>query len=124
MNKVLSLVLFLGTINASKGFIFTPRLPVGNQTAITIDFSSDVIIKANLAADLTFTLSNFVYGKVVEVWLTNTSGSTRTVTHGCSAINSSENSTTFSMASTSSAYLKYFSIDGDLANTFVAVQSA
>jgi hypothetical protein len=115
---------FLGTVNPSKGFIFTPRLPVGNQTAITIDFSSDVIIKANLAADLTFTLSNFVAGKVVEVWLVNTSGSTRTVTHGCSAINSSENSTTFTMASTSSAYLKYFSIDGDLANTFVAVQSA
>jgi hypothetical protein len=115
---------FLGTVNPTKGFIFTPRLPVGNQTAITIDFSSDVIIKANLVADLTFTLTNFVYGKVVEVWLTNTSGSTRTVTHGCSAINSSENSTTFSMASTSSAYLKYFSIDGDLANTFVAVQSA
>ena len=115
---------FLGTVNPTKGFIFTPRLPVGNQTAITIDFSSDVIIKANLAADLTFTLTNFVYGKVVEVWLTNTSGSTRTVTHGCSAINSSENSTTFTMASTSSAYLKYFSIDGDLANTFVAVQSA
>jgi hypothetical protein len=115
---------FLGTVNPTKGFIFTPRLPVGNQTAITIDFSSDVIIKANLAADLTLTLTNFVYGKVVEVWLVNTSGSTRTVTHGCSAINSSENSTTFTMASTSSAYLKYFSIDGDLANTFVAVQSA
>ena len=117
-------VTFTGTVAPERGFIFTPRLPVGNQTAITIDFSSDVIIKANLAADLTFTLTNFVYGKVVEVWLTNTSGSTRTVTHGCSAINSSENSTTFTMASTSSAYLKYFSIDGDLANTFVAVQSA
>jgi hypothetical protein len=115
---------FLGTVNPTKGFIFTPRLPVGNQTAITIDFSSDVVIKANLAADLTFTLTNFVAGKVVEVWLINTSGSTRTITHGCSATNSSENSTTFTMASTSSAYLKYFSIDGDLANTFVAVQSA
>jgi hypothetical protein len=115
---------FLGTVNPTKGFIYTPRLPVGNQTAITIDFSNDVIIKANLVADLTFTLTNFVAGKVVEVWLINTSGSTRTITHGCSATNSSENSTTFTMASTSSAYLRYFSIDGDLANTFVAVQSA
>jgi hypothetical protein len=115
---------FLGTVNPTKGFIYTPRLPVGNQTAITIDFSSDVIIKANLAADLTFTLTNFVHGKVVEVWLVNTSGSTRTITHGCSSTNSSENSSTFTMASTSSAYLKYFSIDGDLANTFVAIQSA
>ena len=115
---------FLGTVNPTKGFIFTPRLPVGNQTTITIDFSSDVIIKANLASDLTFALTNFVYGKVVEVWLTNTSGSNRTVTHGCSALNSSVNSTTFTIPATSSAYLKYFSIDGNLANTFVAVQSA
>jgi hypothetical protein len=65
-----------------------------------------------------------VAGKVVEVWLTNTDGSNRTVTHGCSATNSSENSTTLTMASTSSAYLRYFSIDGDIANTFVAIQSA
>ena len=116
-------VTFTGVVNPVKGFIFTPRLPVGNQTTITIDFSSDVVVKANLAADLTFTLTNFVFGKVVEVWLTNTGGLTRTVTHGCSAINSSVNSTTFAMASTSSAYLRYFSIDGDLANTFVAIQS-
>jgi hypothetical protein len=115
---------FLGTINPVKGFIFTPRVLPGVQTAITIDFSSDVIVKASLTNDLTITLSNYVYGKVVEVWLTNTGGSTRTITHGCTATNSSENSTTFTMASTSSAYLKYFSIDGDNANTFVAVQSA
>jgi hypothetical protein len=115
---------FLGTINPQKGFIYSPRIPAGNQTAITIDFSTDVIIKANLAADLTVTLTNFVYGKVVEVWLVNTSGLTRTITHGCSSINSSENSTTFTMPSTSSAYLRYFSIDGDLANTFVAIQHA
>jgi hypothetical protein len=115
---------FLGTVNPDKGFIFTPRVLPGAQTAITLDFSSDVIVKASLTNDLTFTLSNYVYGKVVEVWLTNTSGSTRTVTHGCLATNSSENSTTFTMASTSSAYLRYFSIDGDNANTFVAIQSA
>jgi hypothetical protein len=117
-------VTFTGVVNPTKGFIFTPRLPIGNQTTITIDFTNDVIIKANLAADLTVTLSNFVFGKVVEVWLTNTSGLTRTITHGCSSINSSENATTFTMPSTSSAYLRYFSIDGDLANTFVAIQSA
>jgi hypothetical protein len=117
-------VTFTGLVNPTKGFIFTPRLPVGNQTTITIDFTNDVIIKANLAADLTVTLTNFVFGKVVEVWLTNTSGLTRTITHGCSSINSSENSTTFTMPSTSSAYLRYFSIDGNLANTFVAIQHA
>jgi hypothetical protein len=117
-------VYFTGVVEPEKGFIFTPRLPVGNQTAITIDFTSDVIIKANLTADLTVTLSNFVFGKVVEVWLTNTGGLTRTITHGCSSINSSVNATTFTMSPTSSAYLRYFSIDGNLANTFVAIQAS
>jgi hypothetical protein len=58
----------------------------------------------------------------VEVWITNTSGSNRTVTHGCLAVNATVNSTTFTIPATSSAYLRYFSIDGDNANTFVAVQ--
>jgi hypothetical protein len=82
------------------------------------------LIKANVAADCTVTLSNYVAGKVVEVWLTNTSGFTRTITHGCASTNSTENSTTFTMPATSSAYMRYFSIDGDNANTFVAVQHA
>jgi hypothetical protein len=60
-------------------------------------------------------------GKVVEMWLTNTGGLGRTVTHGISATNSTTNSTTFTIAGTSSAHLKFFSIDGDLANTFVSV---
>jgi len=115
---------FSGVVNPQKGFIYTPRLPVGAQTAITIDYSTDSMIKANCAADVTISHSNFVSGKVVYVWLTNTSGLTRTITHGCSAINSTTNSTTFSMSPTSSAHMKFFSIDGDLANTFVTVSYA
>jgi hypothetical protein len=115
---------FTGTVAPDKGFIYTPTVLVGNQTAFTIDFSTTSMIKATLAADCTISLSNYVYGKVVEVWLTNTGGLTRTITHGCTATNSSENSTTFTMPGTSSAYLRYFSIDGDLANTFVAIQHA
>ena len=117
-------VTFTGVVNPQKGFIYTPRIPAGNQTAITIDYASDSMIKANLVADLTFSHTNFVTGKVVEVWLVNTSGLTRTVTHGVSAINSTKNSTTFTIPSTASAYLKYFSIDGDLANTFVTITNA
>lgn len=115
---------FTGVVNPEKGFIYSPRVPVGNQTALTINFATDVIVKANLAADLTVSFTNYTYGKVVEVWLTNTGGTQRTITHGCSAINSTINSTTFTMPATSSAYLKYFSVDGDLANTFVTVQHA
>jgi len=115
---------FTGTIKPDKGFIYTPTVLVGAQTAFTINFATTSLIKATLTADLTISLSNYVYGKIVEVWLTNTGGLTRTVTHGCTATNSSENSATFTMPATSSAYLRYFSIDGDNANTFVAIQHA
>lgn len=115
---------FSGVVNPEKGFIFTPRSPAGNQTAITIDYNTDVIIKANLVADLTVSHTNFIAGKSVEVWLTNSGGTQRTVTHGISAINSTTNSLTFSIPATSSAYMKFFSIDGDLANTFVTVTNA
>jgi hypothetical protein len=117
-------VYFTGVLAPQKGFIYSPTMLVGNQTAFTIDFSTTSLIKAELVADLTISLSNYNYGKVVEVWLTNTGGTQRTVTHGCSALNSTTNSTTFNMAATSSAYLRYFSINGDLANTFVSVQYA
>jgi len=115
---------FTGVVEPQKGFIYTPRIPVGNQTAITIDYQTDSMIKANLVADLTVSHSNFITGKVVEMWLVNTGGTARTVTHGISATNSTTNSTTFSIPATSSAYLKFFSIDGDLANTFVNVVHA
>jgi hypothetical protein len=112
-------VTFTGTVEPQKGFVYTPRVLVGAQTAITIDFRNDSMIRATLTADLTVSLSNYIAGKVVEVWLTNTGGTGRTVTHGCSATNSSENATTFTIPATSSAFIRYFSIDGDLANTFV-----
>lgn len=115
---------FVGTVKPEKGFIFVPAILVGSQTAFTIDFSTTSLIKANIAADCAITLSNYVPGKVVEVWITNTSGSNRTVTHGCSAQNSTENSTTVTLSATSSAYLRYFSIGSDGANTFVAITAA
>jgi hypothetical protein len=115
---------FTGTVKPDKGFIYTPRVPAGNQTAITINYLTDSMIKANLVADLTISHSNFVAGKVVEVWLVNTGGTSRTVTHGLTSTNSTTNSTTFTIAATSSAHLRFFSIDGDLANTFVAATYA
>lgn len=115
---------FTGTVAPQKGFIYSPTILVGNQTAFTIDYSTTSLIKATLVADLTISHSNYVAGKVVEVWLTNTGGPARTVTHGCTATNSTTNSTTFTMSGTSSAYLRYFSIDSDNANTFVTIQYA
>jgi hypothetical protein len=114
-------VTFDGTVYPAKGFIYDPREFAAAQTAVTIDFANDVVLKANCAADITFSFSNYTAGKQVEVWLTNTSGLSRTVTHGCSSINSTKNSTTFTLASTSTAWLKYYCVNGDLANTFVTI---
>ena len=115
---------FTAANNALLQIYPTVRIPAGNQTTLTIDYSVDTIIKANLVANMTISHTNFVAGKAVEVWLVNADSSAHTITHGISATNSTENSTTFSMPSTSSAHLRFFNINSDLANTFVKVSHA
>ena len=115
---------FTAANNALLQIYPTVRIPVGNQTTLTIDYSVDTIIKANLVAGMTISHTNFVAGKAVEVWLLNADSIAHTITHGISATNSTENSTTFSMAATSSAHLRFFNINSDLANTFVKVSHA
>ena len=115
---------FTAANNALLQIYPTVRIPAGNQTTLTIDYSVDTIIKANLVAGMTISHTNFVAGKAVEVWLVNADSSAHTITHGISATNSTENSTTFSMPSTSSAHLRFFNINSDLANTFVKVSHA
>lgn len=112
---------FTGVVNPTKGFIYSPVVYPGAQTAITIDMTNGPLIRAQTATGLTVTLSNLIAGKVVELWITNTSGNSQTFTHGCSAINSTTNSTTYSIPSTSSIAARYVCIDGTLANTLVSV---
>lgn len=115
---------FTGALTPQKGFVYPPRTFAAAQTAITIDFANNVVLRANCVADITFSFTNYIAGKVVDVWLTNTSGSQRVVTHGCSAINSTINSATFNIPATSTAWLKYYCVDGDLANTLVTIAHA
>ena len=115
---------FTGTVNPAKGFVYTPRILTGAQTAITIDFATDSMIRASFAATLTMSFSNYTYGKVVECWFTNTAGNGQTINLGVLANNSTTGSTTLTVASGRSTKLQYFSIDGDLANTFCAITYA
>lgn len=117
-------VTFDGVVNPAKGFIYTPRILTGAQTAITIDFATDSMIRATFDSTLTISFSNYTDGKVVETWLTNTAGNGQTINLGCLANNTTTGSTTLSVASGRSAKLQYFSIDGDLSNTFVAITYA
>lgn len=112
---------FTGVVSPTKGFVYVPRILTGAQTAITIDFATDSMIRATFSSTLTMSFSNYTYGKVVEAWVTNTAGTGQTINLGTQANNSTTGSTTLTVASQRSAKLQYFSIDGDLANTFVAV---
>jgi len=115
---------FDGYVYPEKGFIYAPRLFAAAQTAITIDFANNAVLRANVAADYAVSFSNFVPGKQVELWLTNTSGLNRTFTHGCSALNSTTNSTTFTHPSTSTIVAKYMCFATDTANVLVQVVGA
>jgi hypothetical protein len=115
---------FDGYVYPEKGFIYAPRLFAAAQTAITIDFANNAVLRANVAADYAVSFSNFVPGKQVELWMTNTSGSNRTFTHGCSALNSTTNSTTFVHPSTSTIVAKYMCFGTDTANVLVQVVGA
>jgi len=116
-------VYFTGVVSPEKGFVYTPR-QLGAQTAITIDFATDSMIRATFSSTLTISFSNYTYGKVVEAWITNTAGTGQTINLGVLANNSTTGSATLSVASNRSAKLQYFSIDGDLANTFCAITYA
>jgi len=117
-------ITFTGTVNPAKGFIWTPTPYPGAQTAITIDFANNSVIRANTSAGLTVSFTNYTAGKVVDMWITNTAGTNQTFTHGCTALNSTVNATSFNIPGTSTIYAKYISFDGDLANTFVSITHA
>jgi hypothetical protein len=114
-------VTFTGTVAPVKGFIYTPNIYPSSQTAITISFANDSVVRAQTSSGLVVTLSSFVVGKSVEAWITNTAGGGQTFTHGCTATNSTVNSATYSIPATSTIFVKYWCMDGTLANTFVAI---
>lgn len=124
LNKIASFngdsVDFTGAIKPEKGLVYTPNVQA-TLTTFAINFQSDSLIKFDVNADASITLSNYVYGKVVEVWITNSAAQNKTITHGCLANNSTSKATSFTILSNSCAYLRYFSIDGDQANTFVSI---
>lgn len=119
-----SSVEFTGALIPEKGFIYNPVIYPNAQTNITIDMSNGPLVRAQTSAGLVVTLSNFVRGKAVELWVTNLAGSTQTFTHGLSAINSTTGSTTVAMPGSSTLSARYVCLDGTLANTMVEITKA
>jgi hypothetical protein len=117
-------VSFTGVVNPQKGLLLTPNVLSGLVTTLNIDMANNSLYYFKTNATTTINLSGFQIGKVVEVWITNTDtggGSNHIITHGCLANNSTIGATSFTLSSLHSAYIKYFSIGGDQANTFCQV---
>ena len=112
---------FIGLVNPTKGFIYTPTVYPAAQTAITIDFANNSMVRAQTSTGIVVSMSNYTVGKIVEVWITNLSGFSQTYTTGVSAINSTLNATTYAIPATSTVCARYFCVDGTLANTLVSV---
>jgi hypothetical protein len=112
------------TLYVPNGLLFNTRSYAGNQTAITLDFGTDTWVRCNVVANMAVTLSNFKTGSDITLIVTNYAtggGSNKTITHGCSAVNSTVGATTFTLSGTTTAKLKYYSFGGDLANTYCTV---
>ena len=112
---------FSGAVTPEKGFAYLPNNITSNATSYTIDFMRDSMIRMSCNDNMSITLTNYQYGKIVEVWITNGANQNKTVTHGCVANNSTAKATSFTIQANACAFLKYFSIDGDNANTFVSI---
>ena len=113
-----------GSIEPKNGFVYTPTVSAGVQTAITINMTTQSLVRAQTAAGLVVTLSNLLTGKEVVAWITNTDATSQVFTHGVSAINSTINATTYTIPATTTILARYMSIDGTTQNTFVAITKA
>jgi hypothetical protein len=112
------------TLYAANGIINRTSQYPSTQTAITISMTSDTWVKCNVGASLTITPTAFTPGSEVVVIATNPNsgaGAARTITHGAAAVNSSVGATSFTLGATTTAFIKYYCFDGDLANTYVQV---
>lgn len=109
-----------GTFYVPNGVVKNTRSLVGNQTAFNINFTTDTVVRANISgSNLVITPANFAPGKEVKVIVTNIAAGNRTITHGCSAVNSTGGATTYTLGATSSAVLTYTSFGFEIANTYV-----
>jgi len=118
---------FTGNFNVSGNLAikntvaYTPRILFGAQTAITINFSTDSLVRATMAANLTMSFANYSPGRVVEVWITNTSGASQNLIHGLVAVNSTANNYLFSIPGNSTIVSKFISFASDIGNTFNSI---
>jgi hypothetical protein len=89
-------------------------------TTLTLNVTTDDIVKCTFADNFTVAFSNIVAGRIVTLIATNTSaGDTDVITAGISSVNMQGDST-LTVAQQTTAVITYYSLDGDTANIYAS----
>lgn len=89
-------------------------------TTLTLNVTTDDIVKCTFATDFTVAFSNIIPGRVVTLIATNTSaGDSDVITSGVAALNTTSGGT-FTVTQQTTAVVTYYSLDGDTANIYAS----
>jgi hypothetical protein len=89
-------------------------------TTLTLNVTTDDIVKCTFTTDFTVAFSNIVAGRVVTLIATNTSGAdTDVITAGVAALNTTS-AGTFTVSPQTTAVITYYSLDGDVGNIYAS----
>jgi hypothetical protein len=89
-------------------------------TTLTLNVTTDDIVKCTFSDAFTVAFSNIVAGRVITLIATNTSGAdTDIITAGISSVNMQGDST-LTVTEQTTAIITYYSLDGDTANIYAS----
>jgi len=89
-------------------------------TTLTLNVTTDDLVKCTFTDAFTVAFSNIVAGRVITLIATNTSGAdTDVITAGISSVNM-QGDNTLTVAPQSTAVITYYSLDGDTANIYAS----
>ena len=123
-NVVAGIGTFTGNVTATN---YTGKVTHGIRdagavggTTLTLNVTTDDIVRCTFTTDFTVAFSNIVAGRVVTLIATNTSGAdTDVITSGVAALNTTS-AGTFTVSPQTTAVITYYSLDGDVANIYVS----
>lgn len=93
---------------------------VVSGTTLTLNVTTDDIVKCTFADNFTIAFSNIIAGRVVTLIATNTSAvDTDIITAGISSVNMQGDST-LTVTQQTTAIITYYSLDGDTANIYAS----
>jgi hypothetical protein len=89
-------------------------------TTLTLNVTTDDIVRCTFTSDFTVAFSNIVAGRVITLIATNTSaGDSDVITSGVAALNTTS-AGTFTVSPQTTAVVTYYSLDGDTANIYAS----